>query len=79
MKIVRIYSTPTCVYCNALKKFLGEHQVAFEDIDVSRDQKAAQEMVQKSGQLGVPVVDIAGEIVVGFDKNKIAQLLKIND
>ncbi len=79
MKKVRIFSTPSCVYCYTLKKFLGEHNVAFEEIDVSKDAIAAQEMIQKSGQMGVPVVEIEGQIVVGFYKDKISQLLNIHD
>lgn len=79
MKKVRIFSTPACVYCNTLKKFLSEHNVPYEDIDVSKDKAALEEMVQKSGQMGVPVTDIDGEFVVGFYKDKISQLLNIND
>lgn len=79
MKKVRIFSTPTCIYCNTLKKFLAEHNIPFEEVDVSKDRAALEEMVQKSGQMGVPVTDIDGEIVVGFYKDKISQLLNIND
>ena len=77
MKKVKIYSTPQCPYCVALKEFFKEHKVEFEDIDVSQDEKALKEMVEKSGQMGVPVVEIDGEIVVGFDKEKITNLLGI--
>jgi len=77
--MVKVYSTITCPYCVTLKEFLKEHNIEFEDIDVSQDEKARDEMVEKSGQMGVPVVDINGEIVVGFDKEKINQLLKITD
>lgn len=79
MRKVRIFSTPSCPYCLTLKEYLKEHNVAFEDIDVSQDKNALDEMVEKSGQMGVPVVDIDGEIIIGFDKNKINQLLNIND
>ncbi|MDD4179505.1 MAG: glutaredoxin domain-containing protein [Candidatus Margulisbacteria bacterium] len=72
---VKIYSTPTCPYCKMAKQFLEENQVQYENIDVSVNQVAAQEMIQKSGQLGVPVLDIDGKIVVGFDKKKIKELL----
>ena len=65
------------MYCQTLKAFLKEKNIAFEDIDVSRDQIALKEMVDKSGQMGVPVIDIDGQIVVGFDRNKIVELLKI--
>lgn len=74
---VRVFSTEVCPYCVTLKEFLREHKVAFEEIDVSKDEKAAKEMIEKSGQMGVPVVEIDGEIVVGFDKEKISGLLKI--
>ena len=75
--MVKVYSTPTCPYCHLAKQFLKENKVEFEDIDVSTDQKAAQEMIDKSRQMGVPVLDINGTIVVGFDKAKIKQLLKL--
>lgn len=76
--MVRIYSTPTCQYCAALKKFLQEKGIEFENIDVSKDQSALKEMVQKSGQMGVPVSEINGEIVVGFDKERVSELLGIS-
>ena len=72
---VKVYSTPTCPYCIRAKQFLKENNIEFEDIDVSTNQEAAQEIIQKSGQMGVPVLDINGEIVVGFDQDKITQLL----
>ncbi len=75
--MIKVFSTPTCPYCTTLKNFLKEKGIEFEDIDVSKDQKAAQEMIDKSGQMGVPVADIDGEIVVGFDRERICQLLKI--
>ena len=76
--MVKIYSTPTCVYCKTLKGYFKKNEVAFEDIDVSKDEKQLQKMIKDSGQMGVPVVDIDGEIIVGFDKAKIDTLLKIN-
>lgn len=72
---VKVYTTPACGYCYALKEFLKERGVEFEEIDVSANQKAAEEMIAKSGQMGVPVTEIDGEIVVGFDKEKIEKLL----
>ncbi len=75
--MVKIFSTPTCIYCQTLKAFLKEKNIQFNDIDVSHDEAALKEMVDKSGQMGVPVIDIDGQIVVGFDKNKIVELLKI--
>ena len=74
---IKIYSTPTCPYCVTLKNFLTEKGFQFEDIDVSVDSTKAEEMIQKSGQMGVPVIDIDGEIIVGFDKEKIEQILKL--
>lgn len=76
-KNVIIYSTPTCPWCIRVKQFLKESNILFTDRDVSMDKPAADEMVKKSGQMGVPVIDIDGEIIVGFDKDKIKQLLKI--
>lgn len=75
--MVKVYSTPTCVYCKTLKGYLTKNNIVFEDIDVSKDEKQLQEMIKSSGQMGVPVMDIDGEIITGFDKVKIDQLLKI--
>jgi len=75
--VIKVYSTPSCPYCFTLKEFLKEKNISFDDIDVSKDQAAAEEMIKKSGQMGVPVVEIDGEIIVGFDKEKISQILKI--
>jgi len=75
---VKVYSTPMCVYCVTLKRFLEERNIKFEEVDVSQDNLAAKEMVQKSGQMGVPVVEIGGEMVVGFDREKIIKLLNIS-
>jgi len=74
-KKVKIYSTPTCPYCLGAKQFLRNNSIEFEDIDVSSNQAAAQEMIQKSGQMGVPVLDIEGEIIKGFDKGAISKAL----
>ena len=74
---VTVYSTPTCPWCIRVKDFLKENNVEFKDVDVSADQTAAQEMVKKSGQMGVPVVDVDGSIVVGFDEMRLRQLLSI--
>jgi len=75
MKTVKVYSTPTCPWCIRTKQFLKDNNVTFENIDVSTNQSAAEEMIQKSGQMGVPVLDIEGEIIVGFDKEKIKAAL----
>jgi glutaredoxin 3 len=74
-KNVKIYSTPTCPWCLRTKQFLKDNNVVFEDVDVSSDHAQAEEMIQKSGQMGVPVLDIDGEIIVGFDKEKIKTAL----
>ena len=77
--MIKLYSTPTCPYCVTLKKFLEEKKVDFEYIDVSQNEQALKEMIDKSGQIGVPVSDINGEIVVGFDRDKIMSLLNIKE
>lgn len=75
--MTKVYSTPTCVYCKTLKLYLKDHGVVFEDIDISKSEKDLQKMIKDSGQMGVPVVDIDGEIITGFDKEKIDKLLKL--
>jgi glutaredoxin-like YruB-family protein len=77
-KRVTVYSTPTCSWCNTLKSHLRQNNIRFQDIDVSRDQRAADELVKRSGQMGVPQTDINGEIIVGFNKTRINELLDIN-
>jgi len=74
---VKVYSTPTCPYCKQAEAFLKQNNVAFDDINVAADQKAADDMVRKSGQMGVPVLDINGTIIVGFDKEAIRKALKL--
>jgi len=76
-KRVTVYSTPSCPWCTTLKNYLKDHQVPFRDVDVSRDMKAAEDMVRRSGQRGVPQTDINGQMIVGFDKPRINQLLDI--
>lgn len=77
VKQVKVYSTPTCPYCVRAKQFLKDNNIVFEDIDVSQDQARGDEMVKKSGQIGVPVLDIDNEIIIGFDKEKIKKALGI--
>jgi glutaredoxin 3 len=77
MSKVRVFSTPACPYCVTLKEFLKENNIEFEDINVAEDAQAREEMINKTNQMGVPVVDIDGEIVIGFDKGKISGLLGI--
>jgi len=74
---VKVYSTPTCPYCVAVKDFLKENKIPFEDIDVSKNSKAAEDMIEKSGQMGVPVIEIGTEIIVGFDKERMKKALKL--
>lgn len=77
MKTVSIYSTPTCTYCNMAKAFFKEKGVSYTEYDVSSDIDKRKEMVEKSGQMGVPVIDIDGELVVGFDKEVVSKMLGI--
>jgi glutaredoxin-like YruB-family protein len=77
MAQVVIYTTPTCTYCESAKQFFQEHNVEYIEHDVSQDVAKAQEMVEKSGQTGVPVIEIDGEIIVGFDKRRIMAALGI--
>ena len=72
---VKVYSTKSCPWCHKVKDFLRSKGVKFDDIDVGADQKAAEEMVQKSGQMGVPVTEINGKIIVGYDKEAIEEAL----
>ena len=74
---ITIYSTPTCPFCKQVKDFFKKHDIEYKDIDVSVNQEAAQEMIQKSSQMGVPVIDIDGDILIGFDKEKLSELLHI--
>jgi glutaredoxin 3 len=74
-KKVTVYSTPTCPYCVRVKQFLEDNNIPFENYDVSMDQDKAEEMIKKTGQMGVPVLDIEGEIIIGFDKEKIKETL----
>ncbi|MDP3974846.1 MAG: glutaredoxin family protein [Candidatus Jorgensenbacteria bacterium] len=77
MKSVTIYTTPTCVYCKMTKAFFKEKNVAYTERDVAVDEKAREEMVQKSGQLGVPVIDVDGTLIVGFDRDALTKALGI--
>ncbi|TAL50684.1 NrdH-redoxin [Patescibacteria group bacterium] len=74
---VTVYSTPTCPFCKQTKVYLNEHDIEFIDIDVMANKEKAKEMIHKSGQMGVPVIDVDGEMVIGFDQKKLAELLKI--
>ena len=72
---ITVYSTPTCPYCKLTKDFLKEQSIPFSDIDVSADPASANEMVKKSGQMGVPVIDIDGTIIVGWNKSELERAL----
>jgi len=72
---VKIYSTPGCPWCHAAKEYMKEKKVKYKDFDVSADAKARDEMVKKSGQMGVPVLEIKETVIVGFDKDKIDEVL----
>ena len=74
---VVVFSTPTCSFCTMAKSYFREKGIKFTDIDVSRDQVAARDMVRRSGQMGVPVIDIGGKIIVGFNRPQINSLFGI--
>ena len=73
---ITVYSTPSCGYCTKAKQYFRENKVPFTDINVASDQRRAEEMVRKSGQMGVPVIDINGKIIVGFNVTEIEKALK---
>ncbi len=77
MKPVIIYSTPTCVYCKGAKDFFKANNISYTEIDVAADAVKRAEMIDKSGQMGVPVIEIGSDIVVGFDKKKLSELLGV--
>lgn len=73
---VTVYSTPTCPWCKKVKEYLKDKKIKFKEVDVSTDEKARNDMIEKSGQMGVPLIDIDGTIIVGFDQGKIDKALK---
>ncbi|MBT3384277.1 MAG: hypothetical protein HN778_20460 [Prolixibacteraceae bacterium] len=77
-KNVTVYTTPTCTWCTTIKRHLQENGIKYREINVAADQNAAEEMVRRSGQQGVPQTDINGQFIVGFDKTRINSLLGIN-
>jgi glutaredoxin-like YruB-family protein len=77
--IVKVYSTPTCPYCKLAKDFLNEKNIAFSDVDVSSDSASANDMVKKSGQMGVPVIDVDGQIIVGWNKTALQEALGMKE
>ena len=74
---VTVYSTPSCPFCKMAKEFLAKSGVDFQEVNVASDQKAAAEMIEKSGQMGVPVIEIGKKVIVGFDREAIAKELGI--
>jgi len=79
MKTVLIYTTPTCQYCKMAKEFFQAKGVEYTELDVAADEAKRSEMVEKSGQMGVPVIDIENDIIIGFDEPKLRELLGITD
>ncbi len=75
--MIKIYTTPSCVYCKMAKEYFAKNNLAYEEVDVVKDEKFLKEMVQKSHQMGVPVIDINGEIFVGFNRPAIAKALNL--
>lgn len=74
---ITVYSTPTCSYCTLAKDYFKDHNFEYSEIDVSKDKDSAEKMINKSGQMSVPQIEIDGELIVGFDKEKIDKALKI--
>lgn len=77
MAKIKMYTTSWCVYCKAAKEFFKANNLEVQEIDVENDQKAQEEMIHKSGQLGVPVIDVDGQIFVGFDKRGLSKILNV--
>lgn len=76
--MIKIYSTPYCPYCVTLKQYLKDHKIEFAEVDVSQDEKERDEMIEKSKQIGVPVIEIDGIVIVGFNKEAIDKALHLN-
>ena len=77
-KFVKIYTTPTCVYCKMAKEYFAKNNVSYQEFNVAENATAREEMVSKSRQFGVPVIDINGTIIVGFNRQAVAKALNIN-
>ncbi len=76
MKVI-IYTTPTCHFCHMAKEFFKENNIEYKEIDVSADQEKGQEMIEKSGQMGVPVIEIDEKILIGFNQEELKKVLKL--
>ena len=74
---VKIYTTPSCVYCRMSKDFFQQNNIQYEELNVATDAVAREDMIKKSGQFGVPVIDIDGELIIGFDRARLAELLHV--
>ncbi len=77
MPNIIIYSTTTCGYCKAAKSYLDSKNIPYKSVDVGTDEQAAQEMINKSGQMGVPVIDVDGKIIIGFNQSALDALIEI--
>lgn len=77
MKKVIVYSTPTCIYCQMLKDWLKKNNIPFTGHDLSQDAERREEVIKKTGQMGVPVIEIDDEIIIGFDKKRLSELLEV--
>ncbi len=77
MKNIKIYSTPTCVYCKMAKEFFKKHNVAYTEHNVAEDDAAREEMINKTHQLGVPVIDVDGEVFVGFNRSELEKAIGV--
>lgn len=76
---VRVFTSVSCPYCYTLKEFLKENKIEFEETDVSQDEKVKEDLIKKTGKIEMPVIEVDGEFVVGFDKEKISKLLNIKE
>lgn len=76
MSAITVYTTPTCGFCHMLKEYLTDKKIEFDTKDITTDQNAYQEILEKTSQLGVPVIDIDGTVVLGFDRPKIDAVLR---
>lgn len=74
-KTVKIYTTPSCVYCKMTKDFFAQNNVSYQELNVAADSQAREEMIRKTGQFGVPVTEINGDLIIGFDRPRLSQLL----
>jgi len=77
MKKVQIYTTPTCVYCGMAKKFFGEKGVKYEEYNVASDMEKRKEMIERTGQMGVPVIMVGDDVIIGFNQAKLEELLGV--